>query len=197
MTVAAILLTPYNAHLQRKALRNFLRSALAVMYLLYGAGRQNATGELLKSRRAAGQKLAILPAGAGFAFLPRRWYTGKNNSLPGRCARRGGEARYGDRTQMVGAGLALRLAGVRTLPDGPGLYQRAAHGAHPAGSAGGRPHGAGALLQGGGDFEPGGDRDRDRRGTVRQAGTPDRQAADPQGAAGLRAARRADAGSQL
>ena len=40
---------------------------------------------------------------------------------------------------MVGAGLALRLAGVRTLPDGPGLYQRAAHGAHPREALAGGP----------------------------------------------------------
>ena len=51
MTVAAILHTPYfNIGLQERALRKHIRSALAVMFPLYGVRRQNATGELLKMK---------------------------------------------------------------------------------------------------------------------------------------------------
>ncbi len=49
---------------------------------------------------------------------------------------------------MDGHRLAGRPAPDRRLSDGPGLYQCTAHGAHPAGSAGRRPHGTGALFKG-------------------------------------------------
>jgi len=78
MTVAAI--TTYSLHqtlLQERALRKHIRSALAVMLPLYGLGWKNATGELLKSPKNEGEKLAkmsIAPAG-------QVWYTEKTPEI--------------------------------------------------------------------------------------------------------------------